>query len=104
MPMFLTMMALCFPLLVLCALVMLRQQSREQSPPVATPERRMALPEPRFFVQSLGANRVAGRLPRELLLRQIERHVRLEVAAAESFLELPSTDSLHAESGSPLMN
>ena len=40
----------------------------------------------------------------EVLLSQIENHVRLEQAAAESFLSLPATETLHARSASTLLN
>ena len=103
MPMFLILMVACFPVLVLCAVALLRQESREQSPTTTRPEQRMAIPEPRFFA-AVSETPIPSRLPRDLLLKQIERHVRLEVAAAESFLDTPTTDSLHAESGSPLLN
>jgi hypothetical protein len=44
----------------------------------------------------------AASVPVELLLLQLERHVRLEQAAAESFLMAPTLQSLHSRSSSPL--
>jgi hypothetical protein len=38
----------------------------------------------------------------EALLLRIERHVRLEQAAAESFLRSPTSQSLHGRTASPL--
>ena len=45
-----------------------------------------------------------SRIPIEALLLQIENHVRLEQAAAESFLESPSPAVLHSRTISPLVN
>lgn len=44
----------------------------------------------------------AGRVHAEVLLLRIERHVRLEQAAAESFLQFPSFEALHMRTLSPL--
>lgn len=43
-------------------------------------------------------------IPIELLLLQIENHVRLEQAAAESFLEFPTRALLHSKTTSPFVN
>jgi hypothetical protein len=88
-------------------------QKREPWSQVA---RRAAAP-PRFFAQDEAAP-VAPRtpappvgtpvprepVPLDLLLLQIERHVRLEQAAAESFHETPTGQSLHSRTASPLVN
>jgi hypothetical protein len=44
------------------------------------------------------------RVPIEVLLMQIENHVRLEHAAAECFLESPNAARLHSRTISPLVN
>ena len=44
------------------------------------------------------------RVPIEVFLAQIERHVRLEHAAAESFLLDPTVESLHGRTTSPLVH
>lgn len=44
------------------------------------------------------------RVPLEALLLQLESHIRLEQAAAESFLETPSAALLHGRTASPLVN
>ncbi len=63
----------------------------------------LALTPPQFFVDDRAP--VAPRhLPIEALLLQIERHVRLEQAAAESFLDAPTTSSLHCRTTSPLVH
>ena len=43
-------------------------------------------------------------LPIEVLLHQIENHVRLEQAAAESFVAFPTEALLHSKTTSPLVN
>jgi len=43
-------------------------------------------------------------VPIEVLLREIETHVRLEQAAAESFLAFPSHTQLHSKTTSPFVN
>ena len=104
MHMFLTLLFACFPILVLGALALLKQESREEPPAEVRLDRRSMVPSPRFFADEPAVPRVPVRLPREVLLNQIERHVRLEVAAAESFLDLPTPESLHAETASPILN
>jgi hypothetical protein len=44
------------------------------------------------------------RVPIEALLLQIENHVRLEQAAAESFLQTPTPALLHSRTMSSLVN
>jgi hypothetical protein len=44
------------------------------------------------------------RVPIEALLLQIDSHVRLEQAAAESFLQYPTTALLHSRTCSPLVH
>ncbi len=46
----------------------------------------------------------AQQVPIELLLLQIENHVRLEQAAAESFIEFPTQALLHSKTASPFVN
>ena len=43
-------------------------------------------------------------IPIEVLLQQIENHVRLEQAAAESFVKFPTNALLHSKTTSPFMN
>ena len=64
----------------------------------------------RFFADyaarpvSAQAAAVPPRIPIEALLLQIENHVRLEQAAAESFLEYPTPALLHSKTVSPFLN
>ena len=104
----------------------------EEAPlPAAVDERLAAVPE-RFFVrdaapqlrprprwaptstepsgfrdaapQSVPAAAVFPKVPIEVFMAQIERHIRLEQAAAESFLRAPSLESLHGRTMSPLVH
>ncbi len=43
-------------------------------------------------------------MPVEALLLRIEQHIRLEQAAAESFLNRPTDESLHSRTTSRLVN
>jgi len=75
-----------------------------------------ALPEPkpasvkarvpaRFFTSEITGTTVAlPRVPIEALLLQIEKHVRLEQAAAENFLAIPTSAHLHSRTVSPFVN
>jgi len=65
----------------------------------------VALPSHFFADEQLERVAAAGtQVPIEVLLLQIERHVRLEQAAAESFLQLPTAESLHSRTASPLVH
>jgi len=70
------------------------------------PEERVVLDAPQFFVSPLTASPASPvvRVPLEVLLLQIERHVRLEQAAAESFHEFPTVEALHVQTLSPLVH
>jgi hypothetical protein len=85
----------------------------ERLRPAPRAEKRSAEPR-RFFVQGENATAGAdisgidmpspGPMPMETLLLQIERHIRLERAAAESFHDRPTGESLHTRTASPLVN
>ncbi len=109
-------MALCLSLfgLAVTAMAFGAATRDEKSGEPAQPEQRPVLPlaleAPRFFVDT--GKPITGqlpipaptRIPVEVLLSQIERHVRLEQAAAESFLDYPTAESLHSRTTSPLVH
>ena len=72
-------------------------------PRVSAPIGATAGGPPMFFVKP---SRESGGdpVPIEVLLLQIERHVRLEQAAAESFLHSPTVHALHTRTTSPLLH
>jgi hypothetical protein len=79
----------------------------EERIPAAVPETvKVAAEAPgRFFGEPALAPLVARtQVPIEALLLQIENHVRLEHAAAESFLAAPDAMLLRARTMSPLVN
>jgi hypothetical protein len=59
----------------------------------------------RFFADKVvPPNSPGSYVPTEVLLAQIENHVRLEQAAAQSFLESPSHAQLHTKTTSAFVN
>lgn len=69
------------------------------------PARQAAVPTRFFIREPLAAlEPTVPAVPIEVLLLQIERHVRLEQAAGESFVCAPTPQSLHCRTSSPLMN
>jgi hypothetical protein len=75
-----------------------RLDAAEQKP-VQTPA------QPRFFAdQVVVPAALQYQVPLEVLLLQIESHVRLEQAAAESFVDTPVSASLLSKTNSPLVH
>lgn len=65
-----------------------------------------AVTTPQFFFDSAA---IPAAIPSrsvsiEVLLLQIENHVRMEQAAAESFLAFPTQAQLHSKTNSPFVN
>lgn len=60
----------------------------------------------RFFSNSVAVPPLISstQVPIEVLLAQIENHVRMEQAAAESFIAYPTQAQLHRKTSSPLVN
>jgi hypothetical protein len=104
MVMFLTLFFMSLLAVAVCAAAFGLATRGVDAPPAVQPGRAPADVPARFFAQPAIAPPAVSRVPIELLLSDIERHVRLEQAAAEAFLELPSRDALHAHSRSPLAN
>jgi hypothetical protein len=65
-----------------------------------------AIPRPQFFSGSVVSHLPVPltRVPIEVLLLQIEKHVRMEQAAAESFIAFPTQAQLHSKTNSPFVN
>lgn len=82
--------------------------TRGEEPPRAVSQPHQSLPArapARFFVDPVTLPPlIQPPVPLEALLLQIESHVRLEQAAAESFLESPTPALLHSRTASPLVN
>lgn len=59
----------------------------------------------RFFSDQVESSiPLHSQVPIEVLLHQIENHVRLEQAAAESFVAYPTQALLHSKTTSPFVN
>ena len=74
--------------------------NQRTAPEVATVVKPAARKE-QFFDDETPAR---PRVPVEALLLEIERHVRLEQAAAESFLHAPTAETLHSRTVSRLVH
>jgi hypothetical protein len=104
MVMFATILIMSLLAVAVCA-VAFSAATRSEAHPELEPERRLTLEPPRFFASPAAVKAAAAPgVPVELLLSQIERHVRLEQAAAEAYLELPTRDSLHTRTPAPRLN
>jgi hypothetical protein len=101
--MFLTILSMSLLALLACVAAFGLATRTEEQPQVR-PEPRLAVEPPRFFAAPVARPVEATQVPIEVLLSQIERHVRMEQAAAEAFLEVPTPDSLHSSTASPLLN
>jgi hypothetical protein len=107
--MILTMSVFCFAVACVAFGAATREEQDVQvARPIARPGIHLSLAQPRFFSDAADASLAASagpqQVPLEVLLLQIDRHVRLEQAAAESFLEAPTTASLHSRTTSPLVH
>lgn len=97
------------------------ERSAEAAQPALKPALPMSISPSRFFsdlpmvdlpaavlpamaLPAMAASASRPHVPIEVLLLQIERHVRLEQAAAESFLDYPTVASLHSRTTSPLVH
>jgi hypothetical protein len=84
--------------------------THDRGPGAAKRATRVAAEPQRFFASTSAAPTAAEAAPEadpvpvEALLLRIEQHIRLEQAAAESFLHTPSGQSLHSRTTSRLVN
>jgi hypothetical protein len=77
--------------------------TRDVRAPELQPDERLLMLPSHFFADDR-APRSHQAVPIEVLLLQIERHVRLEQAAAESFQHSPTVEALHSPTTSPLVH
>lgn len=102
-------MGLCFTFfcLAVCAAVFAAATRTEAPAEQAQPEVPALQPAApaRFFADRVTPNVPATMpIPVELLLQQLENHIRLEQAAAESFVAYPSQARLHSKTTSSFVN
>ena len=95
-------MVLCFSVLglAMAAMAFGAATRPERTGPSVPAQPRAAKPKAKFFVEPM----TQPRIPIEALLAQIENHVRLEQAAAESFVEYPTTALLRSKTSSSFVN
>ncbi|HLA76679.1 MAG TPA: hypothetical protein VJU18_03760 [Vicinamibacteria bacterium] len=96
-------MVLCMSLLALAVTFVAfagatRAQAESAPQPKLKPERAL----PQHFFADAPVDRPT--VPPSVLLAQIEQHIRLEQAAAESFIERPTPASLHGRTTSPFVH
>jgi hypothetical protein len=103
-PMEMFLMVLALSLLgVAVSAVLFAAATRDVRPPDLRPDDRLLMLPSHFFVDDRApGSRTA--VPIEVLLLQIERHVRLEQAAAESFRDFPTVEALYTATRSPLVH
>ena len=99
---------LCFTFfgLAVTGLVFAAATQTQAMAPKSQPELSAVKTAPqRFFAERVTPSMPAPVLiPIEVLLQQLENHVRLEQAAAESFVAFPSHAQLHSKTTSPFVN
>lgn len=77
-----------------------QERAESQKPMVRAPA--ASIPTPQFFAEAAAS--AQPRVPIEAILLEIERHVQLEQAAAESFLHAPTVERLHGRTMSRLVH
>lgn len=101
MEMFLSVMTLSLLGVAVSALLFAAATRNADRTPVSD-ERLLKLPSHFFVNDQLPQSRPV--VPIEVLLLQIERHVRLEQAVAESFRDWPTAETLRTTTTSPLVH
>lgn len=101
--MFLTILAASLFAMAILSLTSLGLSPDEERMHEVKPGLEIPMGAARFFGDSDAAPAGAG-VPIEVLLSQLEQHVRIEQAAAETFLAMPTRERLNASSTSPLIN
>jgi hypothetical protein len=102
--MFLTILFASFAAIAVGALIVASGSPRQAEAVSLQPERTENLGTQRFFGADAQAPALRQTVPIEVLMSQIEKHVRLEQAAAQSFLDVPTRESLHSRTESPFVN
>jgi hypothetical protein len=102
-------MGLCMTLIgvAVTAMAFVAATRPRSSTPAVQPELPAAKVAPARFFSDRAAASIPLQppvVPIEVLLQQIENHVRLEQAAAESFVAFPTQALLHSKTTSPFVN
>jgi len=103
MVMFITLLLMSMLVVAVLSIIVLAGRPRTEEDSRGMRARKPMIEPSRFFA---GDERLDDfrRMPAELLLKQIERHVRCEQAAATTFVGLPTRETLHSPTASPFVN
>jgi hypothetical protein len=104
MMMFLTLLFIGFLAVAALSGIVYGTSPRNAEHPEVRPEAAVSLGPSQFFAGDLTARPEQPRLPLDAVIAQIERHVRLEQASAESYLEIPARERLHAQAPPNYLN
>jgi hypothetical protein len=104
MMMFLSLLCISLLAVAVLSVIVYGTSPRDAARPDLRPETSLSLGQSQFFAGDLTAPPVRPPLPIAAVLAQLERHVRLEQASAESFVELPVPETLHAPASSRFLN
>jgi len=101
MMMFLTLLGFSLLAVVVLSAIVYGTSPRGAAPRSETqPHALPTLGAPHFFGADFAGPAARPEVPLDAVIAQIERHVRLEQAAAESFLELPTPETLYMPTAS----
>ncbi len=111
MTMFLTLLLVAVTSLVLtCILAFgVSPQERErrelaEARPAVRPDEKLVVAPPQFFAAEVREVETRPQVPIEVLMSQLQRHVQLEQAAAETFVNVPTPEALRSRTSSPFVN
>lgn len=102
----LLLMGLCISLLGLAVSAAAFGAATRSAGPAAVdaPASTVSAAPSKFFLDAEARRPAPAQTPAEVLLIQLEQHIRLEQAAAEGFLERPTAESLHGATSSRWAN
>lgn len=101
MEMFLTVAAMSIVGVGVSALLFAAATRNDRDQPLPAERRTVVIPAATFFAEQSGSS-AHPPVSVDALLLQLEHHVRLEHAAAEAFVMLPTRELLHSRTASPL--
>jgi hypothetical protein len=104
MMMFLSLLCISLLAVAVLSVIVYGTSPRDAARPDLRPETTLSLGQSQFFAGDLTAPPVRPPLPIDAVIAQLERHVRLEQASAESFVEIPAPETLHAPAASRFLN
>ena len=104
MMMFLSLLCIGILAVAMLSAIVYGTSPHDEKRPEIRPDAPLSLGSSRFFAGDLAAPPQPPQLPIDAVIAQIERHVRLEQAVAESFLELPAGDRTRVPSSARFVN